>query len=124
MTLAVAARLVLFVVGIGGLSTTTVTAYLAADLVLGVVWAAAAWMVTPRRLVKRWPWMWSLRLFVRASQLLWPAAYGCWLIAVIDATARLDGLIFALRLTAGVGVIVLAMMLSQVAIEGQRETAA
>ncbi len=120
----VAARLMLFVAGVGGLSDDTAWAYLGCGLVLSVLWLIAAWLMTPVVLGRRFMFMGTLRWVVRGSQLLWPAGYACWMLGF---AAGDDGWIMwgrVLRLGAGVGVILLAVMLIAVAYSAQREIAA
>jgi hypothetical protein len=124
LVVAVAARLVLFFGGFAGVAPPLARAYLTTGLILSVVWTAAAWLVTPRRLTGRRPWMRQLRLFIRVSQPLWVVAYICWFLAIVGGGGALETWARLLRLIAGVGAIVLAFVLSRVAEEAQRETAA
>jgi hypothetical protein len=123
LVVAVAARLVLFVGGFKGISPELARIYLATGLVLSVVWTIAAWLLTPRRLDRRWSWMRPLRLVVRGSQPLWVAGYVCWLLAIVNSDDQLAVWGRLLRLVAGVGAIVLAYTLSRVAEEAGREQA-
>ncbi|MHC4082161.1 MAG: hypothetical protein ACYS15_07450 [Planctomycetota bacterium] len=124
LVVAVAARFVLFVGGFKGISPELAKAYLTTGLVLSAVWAIAAWSITPRRLDRQGSGMRALRLVVRATQPLWVAGYACWLVAIIDGGDQLAAWGRVLRLLAGVGAILLAVVLCRVAGEAGREQAA
>ncbi len=121
---AVAARLLLFVVGFSGVSPQVVWVYLWLGFGLGIVWAVAAWLITPAVLGRRWVLMGQLRWVVRVSQLFWPAAYAGWMIGLATDRSIVVFWATALRLLAGIGAIVLALMLVPVATAAERETAA
>ena len=120
----VAARLMLFVAGVSGLRDDTAWAYLACGLVLSVSWLIAAWLITPAVLARRFMFMGTLRWVVRGSQLLWPAGYACWMFGFAAQDDRWIMWGRVLRLGAGAGVILLAVMLIAVASSAQREIAA
>ena len=120
----VAARLMLFVAGVGGLSDDTAWAYLGCGLVLSVLWLIAAWLITPAVLGERFMFMGTLRWVVRVSQLLWPAGYACWMLGFAAADHQWIMWGRVLRLGAGAGAILLAVMLIAVAASAQRENAA
>jgi len=120
----VAARLMLFVSGFWGVSDETAWTYLGCGLVLSVLWLIAAWMITPAVLGKRFMFMGTLRWIVRVSQLLWPAGYACWMLGFAAADERWIMWGRVLRLGAGTGAILLAVMLIAVAASAQRENAA
>jgi hypothetical protein len=124
LVVAVAARFVLFVGGFAGISPALAKAYLATGLVLSVAWTIAAWMITPRRLDRRGSVMRALRLAVRGTQPLWVVGYVCWLAAIIDGDDQWAAWGRGLRLLAGVGAIVLAVVLCRVAGDAGRERAA
>ncbi len=121
---AVAARLLLFVVGFGVLSPLVASAYLWLGFALSLVWMVAAWLITPAALGRRRIFMGQLRLVVRVSQLFWPVAYAAWIFGRATQPSALLFWATALRLLAGIGAIVLALMLVTVATAAQRETAA
>lgn len=121
---AVAARLLLFVAGFGGAGNQVVWVLLWFGFGIGIVWAFAAWLITPAVLGRRWMFMGQLRWVVRVSQLLWPAAYAAWMIGLATSRFDLFPLAAVLRLLAGIGGIVLALMLVAVATAAQREAAA
>ncbi|MHC4769791.1 MAG: hypothetical protein ACYTEI_13930 [Planctomycetota bacterium] len=121
---AVAARFVLFFGGFTGISPELARTYLATGLVLSVAWTIAAWMITPRRLDGRRSGMRALRLVVRSTQPLWVVGYVCWLVAIIDGDDQLAAWGRGLRFLAGVGAIVLAVVLCRVAGDAGREHAA
>ena len=120
----VAARLMLFIYGATGVRVETARTYLACGLVLSVLWLIAAWLITPAILGKRFMFMGTLRWVVRVSQLLWPAGYACWMLGVAAADQELITWGRVLRLGAGAGAILLAVMLIAVAASAQRENAA
>ncbi|MEE8459917.1 MAG: hypothetical protein V3S08_08580 [Phycisphaerales bacterium] len=120
----VAARLMLFVSGVWGVGDETARMYLASGLVLSVLWLIAAWLITPAVLGRRFMFMGTLRWVVRVSQLLWPAGYACWMLGIAAADDRLIMWGRVLRLGAGAGAILLAVMLIAVAGAAQREKAA
>lgn len=120
---AVAARLLLFVSGFGGVSNQVASAYLWFGFGLGIVWAVAAWLITPAVLGRRWVLMGQLRWVVRVSQLFWPVAYAGWMIGRATGPSAVLLWAMTLRLLAGIGAIVLALMLVPVATAAQRETA-
>ncbi|MHC4140823.1 MAG: hypothetical protein ACYSUF_02730 [Planctomycetota bacterium] len=121
---AVAARFVLFFGGFTGISPELARAYLTTGLVLSVAWTIAAWMITPRSLDGRRSGMRALRLVVRSTQPLWVVGYVCWLVAIIDGDDQLAAWGRGLRFLAGVGAIVLAVVLCRVAGDAGREHAA
>jgi hypothetical protein len=121
---AVAARFVLLVVGVVGISPRIAATYLATGLVLSGAWTIAAWLITPRPLDRRQPTMRALRLVIRTTQPLWMVGYVCWLLAVLNSDDQLAAWARAIRFVAGVGAIVLAAMLCRVAAEAGREDAA
>jgi hypothetical protein len=121
---AVAARFVLFVGGFTGISPGLAKAYLTTGLVLSVAWTIAAWMITPRRLDGGRSGMRALRLVVRSTQPLWVVGYLCWFVAIIDGDDQLAAWGRAFRFMAGVGAIVLAVVLCRVAGNAGREYAA
>jgi len=120
----VAARLMLFVSGVWGVGDEIARTYLACGFVLSVMWLIAAWLITPAVLGKRFMFMGTLRWVVRVSQLLWPAGYACWMLGFAAADDRWLLWSRVLRLGAGSGAILLAIMLIAVAGSAQRETAA
>jgi hypothetical protein len=124
LVVAVAARFVLFVGGFTGISPELARAYLTTGLVLSVVWTIAAWMITPRCLDRRRSVMRALRLVVRSTQPLWIVGYLCWLVAIINGDDQLAAWGRVLRFLAGVGAIVLAVVLCRVAGNAGREYAA
>ncbi len=124
LTGAVAARLLLFSSGFWGIDARTAWAYLWFGMVMSVLWVVAAWLVTPPVLGHRWILMGSLRWVVRGSQLLWPAAYACWMYGL---AAQIDAAVMwgrVLRAMGGLGAILLALMLMPVAMAAHREVAA
>lgn len=121
---AVAARLLLFVLGFWGLSPEVASAYLWLGFGLSIVWAVAAWRITPASLGRRWMFMGRLRWVVRVSQLFWPVAYAAWILGRATAPSVLLFWATSLRFLAGLGAIVLALMLVPVATAAHRETAA
>ena len=124
LVVAVAARLVLFAGGFKGISPALARAYLTMGLVLSVAWTIAAWSITPRRLDRWGSGMRALRLVVRSTQPLWVVGYVCWLVAIINGDDQLAAWGRVLRFLAGVGAIVLAVVLCRVAGEAGREHAA
>ena len=120
---AVAARLLLFVLGFWGLSPEVASAYLSLGFGLGILWAVAAWLITPAALGRRWMFMGRLRWVARVSQLFWPVAYAAWILGRATAPSVLLFWATLLRLLAGLGAIVLALMLVPVAMAAQREIA-
>ena len=121
---AVGARLMLLVLGARGLSDAAVSVYLEFGLVLSFLWAIAAWLLTPRVLGARFMFMGTLRWVVRFSQLLWPLGYMCWITGFSDSSSWWIMWGRLLRLGAGAGAIVLAVMLIAVAYSAQRENVA
>ncbi len=121
---AVGARLTLFVLGFRGLSDATAWVYLDFGFVLSLLWAIAAWLLTPAVLGVRFMFMGTLRWVVRFSQLLWPLGYLCWMTGFAASNDRWIMWGRLLRLGAGVGALVLAAMLIAVAYSAQRENAA
>jgi hypothetical protein len=124
LTVAVAARLWKFVAGFDGLSDAARVGYVALGLALAVLWAGAAWALTPARLGRDHPRLRPLQRLVRASQLLWPVACTCWLLSVLRDEDWLYGLGAFLRIPAGAGAILLAWQLWWLAERAQRENAA
>jgi hypothetical protein len=89
--------------GAAGASKEIKATYLGLGLLLALLWAGAAWAMTPRRLLQRWPKVRWLRWFVRGSQLLWPLAYVCWMFAALGGENSLALPARGLRLLAGIG---------------------
>jgi hypothetical protein len=110
--------------GAAGASKEIKATYLGLGLLLALLWAGAAWAMTPRRLLQRWPKVRWLRWFVRGSQLLWPLAYVCWMFAALGGENSLALPARGLRLLAGIGAIALAFLLSRVAEQAELEDAA
>ncbi len=121
---AVGARLTLFLLGFSGLSDATAWAYLEFGFVLGLLWAIAAWLLTPAVLGVRFMYMGTLRWIVRFSQLLWPLGYMCWMSGFSGSNDKLIMWGRVLRLGAGVGALLLGFMLVAVAYSAQRENVA
>ena len=120
----VAARLTQVVSAVWGIGDVTVRMYLNCGLVLSVLWLIAAWLITPAVLGRRFMFMGTMGWVVRVSQLLWPAGYACWMLGIAAADDRLIMWGRVLRLGAGAGAILLAVMLIAVAGAAQREKAA
>ena len=84
----------------------------------------AAWLLTPAELGVRFMFMGTLRWIVRFSQLLWPLGYVCWMTGFSDSNGPLLMWGRVMRLGAGAGAILLAVMLIAVAYSAQRESVA
>ena len=121
---AVGARLMMFVLGLRGFGDGAAWAYLGFGLVLSCLWVIAAWLLTPAALGVRFMFMGTLRWVVRFSQLLWPLGYMCWMTGFAESNDRLIMWGQVLRLGAGVGALLLAVMLTAVAYSAQREDVA
>ncbi len=120
---AVLMRLGFLVGSVTGFAAGGAWAYLVTGVVLGTTWTVAAWLMTPRRLLTHWPRLGGVRVFIRVSQVLWPAAYLNWMIGLADGAAVLGDWSRVLRFVAGLGVVLLAYVLIRVAEEAERESA-
>lgn len=127
VVVALVARAVYFGVAITGFGEKLLPPYLVLGLLVSVGWTFATAMMLPPRLGRYWRWVGPLRSFVLWTQWLWILAYVLWLAYISDQSGGQKALLagqLVLRGIAGLGVIVLAVILAHVAEEAEIDSAA
>jgi hypothetical protein len=122
---ALATRIAYYGASFAGIIPDAVTVtYLGAGAINSIVWIVAVWLVTPRSLLKRWPWMRPFRWVARGLACAWIAGYACVIMTFVQQPAPIQWVIAGNvlgRLLGGVGVMIVAFMLTFVAEEAELE---
>jgi len=94
-----------------------------------IAWVVAVWMITPRAIVQKWPWLNVPRVAARVLALMWLPGYAC-LVARYTLPSTFGGMPeLALcdaggRFLGGIGVMCTAFILHHVAAEAELPAAA